>query len=247
VSDGSPDPGTSRSGSIERTLAGDFDLSIEAVLREAWERVDGVKAVVAAAALLVYGAVLLVTSVLMAVAGMAPGDMAQVAPLDLVVALLLLPFQAGVFIFGLKRSLGHDVGLGDLFAPYGRALPILAVGALQTLVVMAGTMLLVLPGIYAGVALFLAVPLKAERDLPVLACLETSVRLVNRAFWRVFALQVISGLLIVIGILSVIGWIWTVPWAVMIYGIMYRQLAGSASDGPTGGPRRPGVRTTADF
>jgi hypothetical protein len=247
VSNRSGDPGPRRPGSIERTLAGDFDLGIEAVLREAWELVDGVKAVVAAAVLLIYSAVLLVTGVLASVAGVRLDDPAQSLPLDLVVALLILPFQAGAFIFGLRRSLGFPVGLQDLFSMYGRALPILAVGALQMLAIAVGTMLLVLPGVYASIALFLAIPLKAERDLPLLACLEVSMRLVNRAFWRVLALQAISVLLILVGILSVIGWIWTVPWVVMIYGIVYRQLAGAASGPADRAPRGPGARTTADF
>jgi uncharacterized membrane protein len=247
VTDRSGGPGPRRPGSIERTLAGDVDLGVEAVLREAWQWVDGVKAVVAAGALLVYLAVVVVISILAGVTGLTPEELTQQLSLELVVTLLLVPFQAGMFLFGLRRSLGQTAGLSDLFSAYGRALPILAVGVLQMTAVMLGMMLLVLPGIYASIALFLAVPLKAERDLPVLACLETSVRLVHRAFWQVFALQLISVGLIVIGVLSVIGWIWTIPWAVMIYGIIYRQLAGTASGVPPSGPQGPRGRATADF
>jgi hypothetical protein len=59
------------------------------------------------------------------------------------------------------------------------------------------------------------------------------MRLVNKAFWRVALLSLISGLLILLGFLSVIGWIWTLPWAALIFSITYRQLAGNA-DGSTG-------------
>jgi hypothetical protein len=42
-----------------------------------------------------------------------------------------------------------------------------------------------LPGIYLMFALSLAVPLKAERNLPITDCLIVSLKLVNRKFFEV--------------------------------------------------------------
>jgi uncharacterized membrane protein len=150
---------------------------------------------------------------------------------QLAVMFVFYPFLAGVFMFGLWRSVGRPVRFEHLFSQYGRTLPFVALAVLQSLVTGIGFLLLIVPGIYLSFALILAMPLMAERNLPIVDCLMTSVRLVNRNFWQVAALSLLSGFLIGLGVLSLIGWIWTVPWTVMIYAIMYRQLAGLAEAG----------------
>ena len=44
-------------GSIERTLAGDAELEILPVLREAWARTEGIKAIMVGGLLLIYAAI----------------------------------------------------------------------------------------------------------------------------------------------------------------------------------------------
>lgn len=212
-------------GSIERTLAGDADLSVMPVIREAWEWVDGIKGMMAAGMLIIYAGVLAVTLLVTSLLGSAEtglgGALGQLA-----VMIIVYPFMAGVFMLGLRRSVGFTVRFEDQFAYYGAMLPIVAVGALQSLVTFTGFLLLVIPGIYLMFALSLAVPLKVERDLPMTDCLLVSLRLVNRKFFEVVILTLVAVALTVLGILSVIGWIWTIPWTMMILAIIYRQLAG---------------------
>lgn len=228
-------------GSIEQTLAGQADLRIGAVLREAWSRIDGIKAPLLAGVVLVYGAVSLVVYLLGFIFESTPEnpDLLGEAVVQLVVTIIFYPFMAGVFMFGLRRSLGQPVRFEDLFAQYGRALPIVVVALLQSFATGIGFLLLILPGLYLSIALSLAVPLKVERDLPPLECLATSLRLVNRKFLEVLALSLIGGLLMALGILSLIGWIWTIPWVMLIFSITYRQLAGVAG-GVTPESTQPG-------
>jgi hypothetical protein len=223
-------------GSVEQTLAGRADLDIMAVIREAWAKTDGIKGLVIGGMLLVYAAVVLVTMMLAGIFGLEDQTLIGSTISQLVVMMIIYPFMAGVFMLGLKRSVGLPVTFQEQFAYYATLLPIVAVGVLQSAVTSLGFLLLIVPGIYLTFALCLAVPLKAERDLPITDCLLLSARLVNRKFFEVAVLSLAIALLVVLGVLSLIGWIWTIPWTVMIMAIMYRQLAGftvSGSRGPT--------------
>jgi uncharacterized membrane protein len=227
-------------GSIEATLAGRADLRVGAVLREAWERTDGIKAPLIAGCLIIYAAMTVATLVLQSIFGAEPESPMAGAISQLVLMLIVYPFMGGVFMFGLNRSLGRPVHFEGLFGQYRRALPIVAVALVQGAFTLVGLLLLIVPGIYLSIALSLAVPLKVERDLPIMECLVTSLRIVNRKFLEVALLMLVSGALLVLGVLSLIGWIWTVPWTIMIFAITYRQLVGAA------GP--PGLaRATAEY
>lgn len=221
-----------RGGSIERTLAGRAELEILPVIREAWQLVHGVRAMLVAGLLIVYAAVLAASLVLGSLLGVDETTALGGAISQLVMMMIVYPFMAGVFLFGLRRSVGEPVRFEDQFACYRQLLPIVMVGALQSLVTFLGLMLLIVPGIYLMIALSLAVPLKAERDLPVIDCLLVSMRLVNRKFFEVTVLSLTAALLAALGVVTLIGWIWTVPWTVMILAIIYRQLAGYTLTGP---------------
>ncbi len=223
-------------GSIEQTLAGGADLDVMDTIREAWGCTQGIKGTVVGGLLLIYGVVLVVSAILGATFGFEnPGAMAE-AVLQIVLVSIVYPFMAGVFMLGLRRSVGLPVDFKEQFSFYGMMAPIVAVGLLQSVLTSLGLMLLILPGLYLAVALSLAIPLKVEKDLGIVDCLATSLRLVNRKFLQVMLLGLASSALITIGILSVIGWIWTIPWSVMIYSITYRQLAGYDVTGPGDGP-----------
>lgn len=255
MSDWNDPPITDRAGtspgSIERTLAGNADLRVGAVIREAWDKIDGIKGMVIAGGLIAYGGLSAALYVLGLVSGAetAVTDPVGNAVSQLVFMMIIYPFMSGVFMFGLKHSVGQPVRFEEIFSQYGRALPIVAVALLQSLATGIGLILLILPGLYLSIALSLAVALKVERDLPVLECLATSMRLVNRKFLAVLGLMVVSALLMVLGFVSLIGWIWTVPWALMIFAITYRQLAGIGGPGAASGSAPGGrtERTTAEY
>ncbi|MFU8814037.1 MAG: hypothetical protein ACNA7W_01745 [Pseudomonadales bacterium] len=213
-------------GSIEQTLAGNADVEVMAIIKEAWARTEGLKAIVVGGMLLVYAAVALATVVLGSVFGFEDQTVVASTISQLVVMMIVYPFMAGVFMVGLRHGVGLPVSFQDQFAYYACLMPIVAVGLLQSVITSLGFLLLIVPGIYLSIALSLAVPLKAERDLPISECLLTSLRLVNRKFFEVAILSIVAVLLIVLGFVSLVGWIWTMPWTLMIFAILYRQLAG---------------------
>lgn len=214
-------------GSIENTLAGNADLDIGAVVSEAWRRTKGIKGMVIGGGLVVYLAVLVVSLIL----GFAFGMGEQQSPIgaalgQFVIMLIIYPFFAGVFVLGLRQSVGLPVNFAQQFSYYGAALPILGVAILQSIATLIGFLLLVIPGIYLGFALALAVPLKVEKQLPIIECLATSLKLVNRKFLGVAVLLLLASIVSALSFVTIIGWIWAIPWMVMVYAIIYRQLAG---------------------
>ncbi len=214
-----------RGGSIEATLDGRASLEVGAVIREAWQLTDGIKAPICAGLMLVNLVVLLASLALEWLFGVERTVVAD-AIAQLVLMIIVYPFMAGVFMFGLRRSAGESVAFEYQFTYYREALPIVAVGALQSLMTFAGLVLFLIPGIYLMFALSLAIPLRVERRLPIGDCLLMSMRLVNRKFFEVAVLSLAAAGLTLLGIVSVIGWIWTIPWTLMILAIIYRQLAG---------------------
>ena len=214
-------------GSIENTLAGNAVLNVGDVMSEAWRRISGIKGIVIGGGLLIYLAVFVVSIVL----GFSFGfDDEQsffgVAITQLVFMLLIYPFFAGVFMLGLRQSVGLPVSFDQQFSYYGSALPIFAVAVLQFVATTLGFVVLIVPGLYLAVALALAIPLKVEKQMPIVDCLTTSMKLVNKKFLNVAVLAIVASIIATLSFITIIGWIWAVPWMLMVYAITYRQLAG---------------------
>jgi hypothetical protein len=218
-------PGAHYGGSIEQTLAGKAELDVAAVIREAWSRIDGIKGIMIGGMLVGSAGAALGSVLLMGIFG-EQQDMLSRAIRELAIMLVVYPLMAGVFMLGLRQSVGLPVRFQDQFTYYAHLLPIVSVGVLQSFVTQIGFLMLILPGIYFSIALSLALFLKADRNLPMLECLMTSARLVNCKFVEVALLWLAAIGLVLLGVLSLVGWIWTIPWSVMIYSIIYRQLAG---------------------
>ncbi|MFP6835591.1 MAG: hypothetical protein VB948_05710 [Pseudomonadales bacterium] len=214
-------------GSIENTLAGNAELNVADVMSEAWQRTKGIKGIVIGGGFLIYLGVAVLTVVLGFVFGF--GDSQSVLGVvvtQLVTMMMIYPFFAGVFMLGLRQSVGLPVSFDQQFAHYGAALPIIGVALLQSLASMIGFLLLILPGLYLAFALALAVPLKVEKQLSISDCLTTSLKLVNKKFLNVVVLAIAASIISVLSFITLIGWIWGIPWMLMVYAITYRQLAG---------------------
>jgi len=215
-------------GSIEGTLAGQAELVLGDVFREAWAKTDGVTLILAGGFLLLA----LVNGAAQGLIAVLFGDGLLSYPVTQIVnTLITAPFMAGAFMLALRRSLEQPVAFDQLFDYYGSMLvPIFILALITSVATSIGFVLLVLPGIYLSVALSLALPLKVEKGMSTVDCLSTSIRLVNAEFLTVFAMAILAGLAIMLGFVTIIGWIWTVPLAVMVFAITYRQLAGVALD-----------------
>ena len=214
-------------GSIENTLGGYAELDIGDVFSEAWDKTKGIKGYVIGGAILLYPAAFGVSSIVNLQFGLGWQQIIIGSFVSqLVFMIMFYPFLAGVFLLGLRQSVGRPVSFGQQFRQYGMMLPILGIAIVQTIASLIGFILLILPGIYVAIALGLAIPLKVEKQLGVVESLTTSVQLVNKKFLNVAVLAIVASLVASFSFITIIGWIWAIPWMLMVFAITYRQLAG---------------------
>ncbi len=214
------EPSEHLGGSIEDTLAGNADLDVQAVMSEAWERVQGIKAITLGGWGLVFVLTLLGTLVL--------NVFLSEWLTQLVVTVALYPVFAGIFMVGLRQSVDLPEEFAELFNHYDKIVPIAAVGVLASIATAIGMFLLILPGLYLAIALSLGIPLVVDKNLSIVDALTTSLKLINQKFLSVLLLVLIAGVVLIAAGMTIIGLIWALPWILMVYAITYRQLAGAS-------------------
>ena len=228
---------TAGQGSLERGMAGDYELELGALAREAWGRVSGNKALVWKAMLFYFAVVFLLSIVFGLFAG-APPDPQTVQPPsamqqigNVVITLVMLPMAAGLCFFGTAIALGHKPVPKSLFSWYDNTLKLVLTYLLMSVLVFVGFLLLVLPGIYLLVSYQLAMPLAVDKKLGPWQALEASRKVIGHNWFKVLGFDI--GAIVVTTVSTVllgIPFIWTVPALLIAYGILYRTLAGIESD-----------------
>lgn len=145
-------------------------------------------------------------------------------------AFFLNPISAGIMLIGVSRASGEEVRPRQIFDYYDKVWPLMLAYIVMVVLVLAGLVLLVIPGIYLSVAYFFALPLVADKGLSFWQALETSRKAVTKHWFRMFGLMWL--LVILNGLAAVltlgIGLIWTLPWSICAMGVVYRQLFESA-------------------
>jgi hypothetical protein len=210
---------------IQATLAGQADLVVSEVLKEAWEKCTGARGPL----LLLFVIIFLIAvclNLLFSAVGINQDNFLGSLIIQLGNTAVLNPLIAGVILVALGHLQGKAIDVKDAFNVYPMIVPVLLLSILQSLIVGIGFLLLILPGIYLSIALSLALPLLVEKGFGLGDALKTSLSLVNKEFLSVFILSFLSALLIFVGFITLIGWVITLPYVVMIYVITYRQLAG---------------------
>jgi len=102
-------------------------------------------------------------------------------------------FEGGLYYYILKRVRGQPTEVGDAFAGFSRALvPLILTGVVMALLICAGLVLLVLPGIYLYVAYKFADLLVIDRGLGFWPALEVSRRVITAQWWRVLGLLLLA-------------------------------------------------------
>lgn len=219
-------------GSIDATLAGESELLVGEVLKEAWEKVHGIKLPVLVA--LIGGTIAIY--VLMAVLALAFGLVGSALGSTLVFLLstatillaylIIIPLYAGILMIGLRHSVSAPVNVGIAFSLFDRSLPIIGVTILVSIAVNLGMLLFILPGLYLMIALLLAMPLLVEKRVGVIDSLKLSAQLSHKQFLNLALILLVVGIVVMLSAFTIIGLIWSIPWALMAISICYRNLAG---------------------
>ena len=211
------------------------DFTIGAVVKEAWQKTKGAKGAI-------WGGLLVMYLVLFALgAGAAFGLQGVVdnleptlamginAVLQLVTSVVSILFTAGIMLIGVRRAAEQRVSWKMAFAGFSKALSVTIALVLQTILILIGFCLLILPGIYLTVGYALALPLILEKGLGPWQALEASRKAIHKKWWTVFAIYLVMGLIYLVSAIPLgLGLIWTVPMFFVGLGVLYRLFFGSA-------------------
>ncbi|MEK1904214.1 MAG: hypothetical protein AAAB13_00410 [Pseudomonas sp.] len=228
-------PANTQVPSIAEALSRGYDYSIGDLLSDAWQRVKGTKGIIFGGFVIFYVAMIIVTTILSAILG-AIGILGETSATNLIIgqfavsiigSALTYPLLAGLNIVGIRRAADQPVSFNDIFSTLGRFVPLAVTALLMTVLVYIGTLLLIIPGIYLGVAYLLAIPLVAERGLTPWQALETSRKAISQHWFKAFFLFLALGLIMALSIIPLgVGLIWTMPLFVISVGVLYRTIFG---------------------
>ncbi len=222
-------------GSVEQGLAGNYQLSIGAVVKEAWEKVSGNKGALWIGVAIYIVAHFVISFVLgLFIGGDAPAPSAAAqmpqpgaSLADTLTSLLTLPLAVGLVLLGVAVASGRQAVPTSIFSWYDRFLKLVLTSILMTILILIGTFLLVLPGIYLAVSYQFALPLVADKGLGPWEAMETSRKIVSRKWFTFFGLGLVAGL-VTTGSLILLGipLIWVLPACLIGLGIIYRNAIG---------------------
>jgi len=228
----------STQGSLERGLAGQYQLSPGEVIREAWGRVSGNKGTIWVAILIYLGVTFVVSLVLGLLLGTAPtpdpteGVSGAATPMEqlqqLITTVLITPLWVGTVFLGVAIASDRPASPTSIFSWYGKTLQLFLTYILMAIMIFLGLLLLVLPGIYLAVAYQLALPLAADKDLGPWQALETSRKTITHKWFTFFGLWLIVALAVTASMLLLgIPLIWVLPACLIGLGIVYRDAIGA--------------------
>lgn len=221
---------------LEGAVSDPDNFTIGSILREAWDKVSGVKLTIIGGVIatsiicsVASGIVLLVSASI----GLNKGQELSIVwvitleMLSSLVVVLAIVFSTGMIMLGVRRAVNQPVRFKNIFSYMEMMLPLVFTSLLMRILISIGFILFVLPGIYLSIAYVFAIPLVVERGLSPWKAMETSRKAINQCWFRVFGLGIVLCLIIAISAIPMfIGLIWSLPLAIIAMGILYRNLFG---------------------
>lgn len=206
------------------------------VLSEAWALTSGFKATFWGAFFLYFGIIFAVSFV----GGLITAGTALLSSSIYITVLILVqvvqlfiaaPLVVGLLMIGIRRAAGLPVNAFMVFNYFPKTLPLFFAYLLLILLVVLGTVLLVLPGIYLMLAYAFALPLLADKNLGIWQSLETSRKGITPCWFRFLGFGLIASVISILSALPLlIGLVWVMPWLYIAVGIIYRDLFGVSSN-----------------
>lgn len=221
-------PTTDLSPSLLDAIAGRYNFTIGAVMDEAWELVKGMKASFWGAAVVIgviYLAFDMIVGLIFAQFLSAPPGPYVKQVIRGLVGALTTPVTMGLQMMCVRRALGLPISSGTAFNYFSRSGTALLAALLVFVATYVGTLALVIPGIYLGVAYRLVTQLVCDQGLTASQALSASRRAIAHRWWSVLGLGVavvFSVCLSALGLL--IPLIWTIPWSLMTTAVLYRRI-----------------------
>lgn len=230
---------TSLPDAIENALNGNYNVDVDAVLKEAWHITQSDKRVMVAGIFLLVVIVVLTLQLMPLVTGY---QWQQEKPLplqfalDIGMLLITVPFVAALVMLGVNQSRGKIATMAALTQYLPQTLLLALTAIISGIVVQLGLLLFILPGLYLLVATGFAVPLVLDKGLSPMQAVIISIRVVNQQ-WKAFVkLYLILTLLTFFLSLITFGiaLIWLMPLYYNAKGILYRDIFTEAGNNTSG-------------
>lgn len=220
-------------GNIDDAVSGNFQVGMLETLGEAWRGLKGFKLKLWIAFLL-YLAIFIgfgfAFGVVVGIIAQTGGDQSVIAIFNIVFQLVItavsLPMSIAMLVMAMRHANGKSVSAGELFRHFGVIVTLFIAYIIMVLMILLGTALLVLPGIYLMFAYVYSMPLIVEKKMGAWHALETSRKAITKVWFRMVGLLILVTLINTLGMITIIGWIWTVPWTVLTMAMVYQKIFG---------------------
>ena len=200
----------------------EYDFDVIEIIKEGFNRTDGVKTQFFVAMLIYVGLTLALQGILGLIFPLSGSPVNSI-----IVAILsypvLMPIMAGIMMMGIKHSRGEEISFKSIFNYYHLTGKLSLAGILIYIMTLIGILLLVLPGIYLSVAYMFALPLIVDKNMGVWEAMEHSRKQVTKHWFKAFFLTILLSIIMAISMIPLgIGLFWTIPLMfVTLYGLIY--------------------------
>ena len=219
---------------IDDAIAGNFEVKMLETLGEAWNQLKGFKfkcliSIVMAFLVTIAFVFLLAFGLAgLEMAGIQINEVGEQIVFQIVFTLLTMPMGMAFTIMGIRHAQNKQVSSGEVFRHFGSMWSLLLTYIIMYLMIIIGTFLLILPGIYLMYAYMFAMPLVVEKKMGAWQALETSRRAVTKVWFRFFGFIWLLTLINMIAMIPLgLGWIWTIPWSVLAFAMVYIKMFGA--------------------
>lgn len=155
----------------------------------------------------------------------------SVAAIIIAAILSILAFIMGILVniaqvkIGLRYCDGQKADFPDLYEGYPKFVDVLIGGILYGLLVLAGLILFIIPGIYWGIRYHFFVYLIIDRDMSPVEAIKKSGDMTRGIWWHLFVFWLaIIGINLIGAILCCVGLLFTIPITLVAIAYVYRTL-----------------------
>jgi uncharacterized membrane protein len=161
----------------------------------------------------------------------------------------------GLYYMGVKAARGEPIEIGDVFAGFKLFPNLVGAYFLVQLLVIAGMILCVLPGLIMQGLMMLVVPIIMDQKVGPVRAIQMSFEVLKREWWMPILFFIVVSILSGLGAIACgIGIIFTLPLMFISMGIVYRDFfygtpapAYGAAAPPGYGPQPPAGAPPAGF
>jgi len=133
----------------------------------------------------------------------------------------------GYYCVALQIARRRPRSFSDFFGGFNKFVPVFLTALVSGLLIVLGSVLLILPGIYLAVSYMFAQLFVIDKHLSFWPAMETSRRLITKKWFSFLGLGLLMSLLIVSGLLLFgVGIFVTAPWASCVLTAAYEDIVG---------------------